>query len=187
MMTIRKILPSPAFREYIRHFELRELVVKGRVGVRPLPARPAQLLIFHLADRSGSQLLNHRSGETVTTPPAGVIGPQTFRAMDALWKGKFRDFAVSFQPSGFHRLFGLPMKELTDHVYEASEVMGSEVRVLHEQLHQLTSLNEMARVTEGFLLRRLGVAQPFHAVQVASAAILEHHGQVHLDDLVQNA
>ena len=135
MMTIRKTLPSAAFREYVRHFELRELVVTGRVGVRPLPARPAQLLIFHLADRLGCQLLDHRSGKTLGTPPAGVMGPQTWRAVDALWKGNFRDFVVSFQPGGFHRLFGLPMSELTDRVYEASELVGGEVHVLHEQLH----------------------------------------------------
>jgi hypothetical protein len=63
------------------------------------------------------------------------MGPQTWRAVDALWKGNFRDFVVSFQPGGFHRLFGLPMSELTDRVYEASELVGGEVHVLHEQLH----------------------------------------------------
>lgn len=186
-MTIRKTLPSPAFREYVRHFELRELVVKGRVGIRPLPARSAQLLIFHLADHSGSQLFDHRSGKTLMTPPAGVMGPQTFRAVDALWKGNFRDFVVSFQPSGFHRLFSLSMTELTDRVYEASELMGGEVCLLHERLYQSASLNEMARLTESFLLKRLATVQPFHAVQLASTGILDHHGRVRLDDLVQKA
>jgi hypothetical protein len=122
MMTIRKTLPSPPFREYVRHFELRELVVKGRVGVRPLPARSAQLLVFHLADQSGSQIFDHRSRKTLRTPPAGVIGPQTFRAVDALWKGNFRDFVVSFQPSGFYRLFSLPMLHAASQIQDSSDL-----------------------------------------------------------------
>jgi AraC-like DNA-binding protein len=187
MMTIRRTLPSPAFREYVRHFELRELMVEGRVGVRPIPARSAQLLVFHLADQAGSQIFDHRSGKTLRTPPAGVMGPQTFRAVDALWKGNFRDFVVSFQPSGFYRLFSLPMTELTDRVCEASELMGREVCWLHERLHQSASLNEMARLTESFFLKRLSAVRPFHAVQVASAGNLDRHGQVQLDDLVQKA
>ena len=185
MMTIRKMLPAPAFREYLQHFELRELVVAGRVGVRPLPARPAQLLIFHLADRFGCQLLDHRTHKILPTPLAGIMGAQTFRAVDALWKGNFRDFVVSFQPGGFHRLFGLPMIELTDRMYEASEVMGGEVRMLHEHLYQSAGLDEMARVTETFLLRRLAAVKPFHPVNVAAAGILTRHGRVHLDDLVR--
>src|SRR5258708_20532976 len=98
MMTIQKTLPSPTFREYVRHFELRELVVKGRVGVRPIPARSAQLLVFHLADQSGTQLFDHRSGSTLMTPPPGVMGPQTFPAVAALWKGSCRPFGSSFHP-----------------------------------------------------------------------------------------
>lgn len=184
MMRIRKKIPSGPFREYVRHFELRELEWKGSVGVRPLPARPAQLLIFHLADQLGCQLLDHRSGKTLVTPPAGVMGPQTFRAVDALWRGQFRDFAVSFQPTGFYRLFGLPIIELADRTCEASEVMGAGVRLLHEQLYRCPTLNDMARAAEGFLLERLAAARPYHAVQTAATVILTHHGHVELEDLV---
>lgn len=186
-MRIRKKIPSGPFREYVRHFELRELEWKDSVGVRPLPARPAQLLIFHLADREGSQLLDHRSGKTLVTPPAGIMGPQTFRAVDALWRGRFRDFAVSFQPTGFYRLFGVPMIDLADRIYEASELMGTRVRLLHEQLYQCPTLNDMARTTEGFLLGWLAAARQYHAVQAAATVILTRHGHVELDDLVHEA
>ncbi len=79
------------------------------------------------------------------------------------------------------------MTELTDRIYEASDLLGREVCLLHERLHQSTSLNEMARVTESFLLKRLAAVKPSHPVQVASASILDRHGQIHLDDLVQKA
>jgi hypothetical protein len=94
---------SPILQDYVSHFELRDLVVRETLGVRPLPARPAQLLIFHLGDISGSDLLYHRTGEIIATPLVGILGPQTFRVVDALWKGRFRDFVVAFRPTGFYR------------------------------------------------------------------------------------
>src|SRR4029077_14920609 len=120
-------------------------------------------------------------------PPVGVLGPQTFRAVDALLKGNFRDFVVSFQPAGFHRLFHVPMIELTDQLYEASEVIGGNVRLLHERLSQAASLDEMASITESHLLKYLPAAKPFHPVQVAATEILSRHGRVQLDDLVDSS
>jgi AraC-like DNA-binding protein len=77
------------------------------------------------------------------------------------------------------------MIELTDRNYEASEVMGGEVRILHEQLYQSASLDEMARLTETFLLKRLATVKPFHPVHAAAVGILMRHGRVHLDDMVR--
>src|SRR5215469_12591909 len=116
MMRRQTRRPSLLLRDYISHFELRDLVVLQTRGVRPLPARPTQLLIFHLADISGSDLLDHRTGKIIATPPAGVLGPQTFRAVDALWKGRFRDFVVALRPTGFYRLFGISMGQITNRV-----------------------------------------------------------------------
>jgi AraC-like DNA-binding protein len=186
-MTIRKLTPSPGVREFVRNFELRELVVQDRIGIRPLPARPGQFIIFHLEDCGGCQLFDHRRGKLFGTPPAGVLGPQTCRAFDALWMGKFRDFVICFQPAGFHRLFRIPMMELSDRTHEASEVIGGEVRLLHERLYESASLEEMAHVSESFLLKRMAAAHGFHPVQVAAAGILARHGQVHLDELVREA
>src|SRR4051795_6207020 len=56
-----------ALQDYVSHFELCELVVLDKRGTRALPARPAQLLIFHLEDVSGSDLLHHRTGKIVAT------------------------------------------------------------------------------------------------------------------------
>jgi hypothetical protein len=58
-----------------------------------------------------------------------VVGPQTWRVADLVLKGKFIVFVIVFQPTGFHRLFRLPMPELTDRAYEASEVIGGDVKL----------------------------------------------------------
>jgi hypothetical protein len=45
--------------------------------------------------------------------------------LDLLLEGKSIVFVIAFQPTGFDRLFRLPMTELTDRAYEASEVIGT--------------------------------------------------------------
>jgi AraC-like DNA-binding protein len=150
-----------------------------------LPARPEQFLIFHLADILGCDLQDHRTGEIVATPPAGFQGPQSFRVVDALWKGRFRDFAVAFRPTGFHRLFGIPMNQLTDQVVEASQLLGAGVRQLHESLQDATGLDAMALLTESFFRRWLPRARPFHPVQVAASQVIARHGGVTVDDLAR--
>jgi AraC-like DNA-binding protein len=185
MMKKQTRRPSPVFQDYVTHYELRELVVLETRGIRPLPARHAQLLIFHLADTVGSDLLYHSTGEIVATPPAGIQGPQTFRVTDALWKGRFRDFVVSFSPTGFHRLFGIPMCQLTDQVVEASLLLGAGVRQLHDQLESSIGLDEMARVTEDFLRGWLPRTRIFHPIQVAASQVIARHGGITIDDLAR--
>jgi AraC-like DNA-binding protein len=177
--------PSPFLQDYVRRFELRDIVAPEARGVRPLPARPAQLLIFHLADISGSDLLDHRTGEIIATPPVGIMGPQTFRAVDALWKGRFRDFVVAFRPTGFHRLFGIPMGQITNRVFEASQLLGARVRQLHECLHSAAGIRAMAQLTEDFLRGWLARALPFHPIQMAASEVIARHGEIKIDDLAR--
>jgi len=185
MMKRQTRRPSPFLQDYISHFELRDLVVLETRGIRPLPARPMQFLIFHLADISGSDLLDRRTGEIIPTPPAGFQGPQSFRAADALWKGRFKDFAVAFHPTGFYRLFGIPMSHLTDRVVEASQLLGTGTRQLHERLQGATGLDAMALLTEEFFEGWLSRARPFHPVQFAASQIVARHGGVTIDHLAR--
>jgi AraC-like DNA-binding protein len=183
MLTLRKIPPSLPLLPYVRHYEYREILSEDRVAIRPLPARPEQLLQFHLLGRF--EVFDYRSGKPFLAPPAVVVGPQTWRVADLLLKGKLVVFVIVFQPTGFHRLFGLPMPELTDRAYEASDVIGVDVKLLHDRLRESTSLREMACLTETFLLPRL--AAPFHAVQSAAAGILKCRGQISLNLLARSS
>ena len=184
-MRRQKRRPSAFLQDYVSHFELRDLVVREIRGVRPLPARPAQLLVFHLADTSGSDLLDHRNGEIIATPPAGIMGPQTFRVVDALWKGRFRDFVVAFRPTGFHRLFGIPMGQITNRLIEASQVLGAGVRQLHECLCGAAGLDAMSHLTEDFLRGWLPGALSFHPVQLAAFQVIARHGEMNIDRMAR--
>jgi hypothetical protein len=127
MLTLRKIPPSLPLLPLSSPLRYREIPSEDRVAIRPLPARPEQLLQFHLLGRF--EVFDYRSGKPLLAPEAVVVGPQTWRVADLVLKGKFIVFVIVFQPTGFHRLFRLPMPELTDRAYEASEVIGGDVKL----------------------------------------------------------
>src|SRR5882672_5765787 len=88
----------------------------GRVDkvplVIPLPARPKQLLTFSFADpyrvrRAGSD-------HSESSPRVTVVGPQTHPRHGLSVCGPIDNFTIHFQPSGFNRLFGIPMTQLMD-------------------------------------------------------------------------
>jgi AraC-like DNA-binding protein len=183
MLTLRKIPPSLSLLPYVRHYEYREILSDDGVTVIPLPARPEQLLQFHLLGRF--EVFHYRLGKSLPAPAAVVVGPQTWRVADLLLKGKYLVFVVVFQPTGFHRLFGVPMPELTDRACEASDVIGIDLKLLHDRLRESITLVEMVSLTEKFLLRRM--AAPFHPVQSAATGILRRNGQISLNLLVRNS
>ena len=88
----------------------------GRVDlaplVIPLPARPKQVLTFSFAD--GYRVLRSGSGQTDPTPRVTVVGPQSSARPGLSVFGRIDHFTIHFQPSGFNRLFGVPMTDLAD-------------------------------------------------------------------------
>ena len=138
-----KMTPSSAvLRPYVWAYGM----TTGRVGsvplVIPLPARPKQLLTFSFADpysvrRPGSDHCD-------ASPRVTVVGPQTHARAGLLVCGRIDNFTIHFQPSGFNRLFGIPMTELTDAAYDAYAVIGPEIPRLE---HELGDIPGFARDT----------------------------------------
>ena len=116
----------------------------------PLPARPKQLLTFSFGDRARV----HRSGSGPggTMPRAMVVGPQTYRREDLSVCGRIDSFTIHFQPSGFNRIFGIPMTELTDAAYDARAVIGRDILTLEDQLADTQLFEERIRIVERCLI-----------------------------------
>src|SRR5688500_16136475 len=142
-----KMAPSRAvFQPYVWAYGM----TTGRVGsvplVIPLPARPKQLLTFSFADpycihRPGS---DHRDA----SPRVTVVGPQTrFRAGLSVF-GRIDNFTIHFQPSGFNRLFGIRMTELTDAASDAQAVIGPGIPRLERELGDTPGFAERIQLVE---------------------------------------
>lgn len=174
MINVRLIRPSEELRPLVRHFRLsRARLTQGAVRL-PLPARTDQFLEFYLADPYC--VVGVHDGIVRSVAPAVVVGPHTRRIEDLVLQGTLHVFTIHFQPTGFHHLFGVPMRETADRALVAQDVLGNEISTLHEQLHDAAGDDARVAAAEAFLRRRLGSRPTGDPVQRAAADILARHG-----------
>ena len=150
-----KMAPSSAvLRPYVWAYGMTTGRVDSLPLVIPLPARPKQLLTFFFADRY--QVLRPGSGQSDASPRVTVVGPQSQFLAGLSVCGRIDNFTIHFQPSGFNRLFGVPMTELTDAAYDAYAVIGPEVSTLEHELGNASGFAERIQLIEKRLMRLVG-------------------------------
>jgi AraC-like DNA-binding protein len=170
-----KMAPS---RIMLRPYVWAYGMTTGQVGsvplVIPLPARPKQLLTFSFADTFRIHCPESDHGRA--TPRVTVVGPQTQALAGLLVGGRIDNFTIHFQPSGFNRLFGIPMTELTDAAYDAYAVMGPEVPRLEHQLGDAFGFAERIQIVEERLIRMLACHTTPDPVAVAANSLFKNNG-----------
>jgi AraC-like DNA-binding protein len=73
-----------------------------------------------------------------------------------LVSGRIDNFTIHFQPSGFHRLFGVPMTELADVAYDAHAVIGPEFPRVEQELGDANGFTKRIEIIEKRLIGMLG-------------------------------
>ena len=143
--------PSSALlRPYVWAYGMTTGRVDSVPVLIPLPARPKQLLTFSFADRYC--VLRPGSGQSDASPRATVVGPQTHHRAGLSVFGRIDNFTIHFQPSGFNRLFGILMTELTDAAYDAHAVIGPEISTLEQELGDAPGFVERIQLLERRLI-----------------------------------
>jgi len=176
MITVRELLPSPPLRDYVRSYHYTEMRL-GRTNLfKPLTARPELMMQFSVRRRF--TVVDHRSGVAAKAPDVVLVGRQTRRNLDLVATGHLTTFTVHFQPTGFYRLFQMPLTHVTDLTPDAVDVVGPEIRGLHERVEESRSPQEMAGYVEALLGARIDASRPFHPVQTAAASMLRRRGTV---------
>jgi len=165
-----ELLPSPHLREYVRAFHFTEIHLGAETLFKPLTARPEQMLQFSLRRRF--TVIDHRTGEREIAPDVVVVGRRTRRNLDLQATGELAILTVHFQPTGFYRLFHMPLTEITDLSPDAADVIGPGIRKIHDQVVESKSLGAMVRVVERFLQVQIDASRPSHPVQDAATALL---------------
>jgi AraC-like DNA-binding protein len=150
----------------------------GQVGpaplVIPLPARPKQLLTFSFADTY--RIHRPKSDHGDATPRVTVVGPQTQAQAGLLVCGRIDNFTIHFQPSGFNRLFGIPMTKLTDAAYDAYAVIGPGFPSLEHQLGDTFGFAERIQIIEERLIGMLGCHGTADPVAIAANSLFASNG-----------
>lgn len=185
MHVIRLATPALPLREYVRFYAHREVRAGLQAVSHPVPARAFPLLEFTFGDRfqvvSADQSLSEISPRTV------LVGLQTHCRSRLRFQGAVECFVIMFQPTGLHRLFSIPVNELTDRWHEAHGVLGRHVRELEGLLADTDDFSKRVRITDQFLLRYCILARPRDQIWAATDRIVSLRGNVSVAGLAREA
>ena len=171
----------PALCDYVSNYRLREGNLRAAKELIPLYPRTEQFLEFYLRDR---YLIRDVSTSMVSmAPEIALVGPTNRYQEDLIQTGELRVFTVHFHPTGFHRLFRLPMHLLAGHAFPAEQVLGSSARAFLDRLQDAATDRELVDLADTYLLGKLPEAVRFHPVHRAAFVLKKLKGQVDIGDL----
>jgi AraC-like DNA-binding protein len=165
---------SPVLRPYVWAYGMTTGRVKSDPLVIPLPARPKQLLTFSFAD--SYRIHRPGLGPGDASPRVTVVGPQTCAQPGLSVCGRIDNFTIHFQPSGFNRLFGIPMTELTDAAYDAYAVIGHKIPSLEVELGETSGFAERIQIAEDRLIRMLACDGTRDPVAIVANCLFASNG-----------
>ena len=185
MHAIRITRPGLQLRGLVRFYAHRAVRLKDTVVVHPVTARATPMLEFVFADT----IRVHYNGQRLEemSPRAVLVGVQTHRRLHLCLQGNIECFVIMFQPGGLHRLFSIPMQELTDRNYEARSVLGPCVSELEQRLADCRTFEERVRTADDFLFRRSVSVPSFQAISEAARRILASGGGESITALAEEA
>lgn len=144
--------PAQGLEPFVRFYVQREVRIRDAAVVHPVPARATPMIVFEFRDPT--HVIVHQQRAKLKSPAVVVVGPQTYRRLDMHLRGVLETFVIMFQPDGLHRLFSIPMYELTDRDYEAHSVLGGFISRLGEMLGNTGSFQERVDLVDQSLLRQ---------------------------------
>jgi hypothetical protein len=177
--------PAPGLEQIVRFYVQREIKIRGAAVVHPVPARAAALIEFNLGDPF--DVLDVQQRAQRKSPTAVVVGPQTYRRVDMQLRGTVDSFVIMFQPDGLHRLFAIPMCDLTDRDYEAHSVLGAFISQTRQRLGNSKSFEERVRLVDELLLRRALRSSGPDGISAPANLIIRSGGRVGIPALVDGS
>ena len=177
--TIRSMPPCQPLAPFIQSFRQREGRVTTQV-IRPLPARPEQILEFYLGDRY--QVRRDHTTPFEAAPQSVVVGPQCEQCTELGLRGRLDVFTIHFQPAGCHGLFGLPMPEFLNKGVPAHDALGEIVPLLEERLAAVAEFSARVEAVEA-VLKPYAVRGKCDGVARAAQILLARTGEVRIGDL----
>lgn len=152
MIVLRALRPSPGVAAVVRGYRERVGTSEGPGVVVPLPGRPAQFLEIYL----DTPYRVSTDGGAFTTAPEAVLVGASSRHSARLWvQGPVATFHIGFQPTGFHRLFGLGMDQVVDIGAPADSLGLKPLDDLVARVRRARDFEARVRVADDWIAHRL--------------------------------
>jgi AraC-like DNA-binding protein len=143
--------------------------LKWRAILCPRPIRRC-LSIFYT--RFKSKKSGENNFNTVTS--CTLIGAQ-ITPFKLLAEESHKAVSIIFQPGGLNRFLNIPMTEIFDNGYSASEVIGKEIEELLDKSHNAISSGELDSIVQSYFLRKLSKVKEPLPIDYALHHLLTNH------------
>jgi AraC-like DNA-binding protein len=180
---------------YTPHILLQEFVncimivhveadLKNGPIICPYPPTPQNSIFFYINDPIKMQ----QAADTrfLLQPRSVIVGPQLTRVSIDINKSH-KAVRVGFHPGGLYRLLGIPMAEMIDESYDATDVFGSRFQQLNIELQEARSFDEIHLVIEKFLLEKLKGIKKALPFDLAMMELLRVNGNVNIEQVASMA
>ncbi|CAN5553317.1 AraC family transcriptional regulator [soil metagenome] len=179
-MKVKIYIPHPALQEYVLNLSTVDALLPEGINdvVTPYPATPFQSLFFYCDNpvymsRTGT-------GNFDQQPNIVLTGPQ-FSRVNVKVVNQLRAIRVDFLPGGMYRMLGIPMNELFDAGFDALDFFGAKMKVINEQLHQISNLENGINIVETFLLSQVKNLKEILPLDYAIRLLLNSNGNMAIE------
>lgn len=185
MQVMRLAGAPPGLSHYVRFYAHLEGLMGNASLVHPVPARATPLIEFQFGDANEVHWCDRPLIER--SRRVQIVGLQTHRRVRLRFTGTVETFMIFFQPTGLHRMFSLPMHELTNTHNEARSVLGSWIDELAERLGNGRSFEERVRFANAFFIHRCSTLPSPDGITATAMSILRRRGLIQVTALAQQA
>ncbi len=168
MLSYCHAAPPPVLAGVVARFSQRRCADAHRhVPVFGLPARIDRFIEFYLGEPVH---VGEDGGEPRAAPDIVLVAPHTRPGKQLQMVGDVDTFTVHFEPTGLHRLFGLPLRGLVDQAAPAVDLLGPPVRRLRDDLAREPTFDARVDIACRWLAERLPSVRPADALDAAACA-----------------
>ena len=141
----------PALAACVQGYRFRSQPIPSDRQRLVFPARNTQFLEFYLADVP--EVINTGESQAARVPTVVAVGPQSMGRVELFLSGRLRTFTIQFRPTGFFRLFGVPLDPLAGKGECARSVLGGQIAEFQNALEASATFDDMVKNADRILLR----------------------------------
>jgi AraC-like DNA-binding protein len=178
--------PNPAFREYVRQYQIVgfSFPASDVMPIKPYWPRPENCLAFY---PRGGDWIGQPTGVAERWMTRSALVGQHVYLTHRHPLHDFVLFQVVFQPGALFRLTGVPSGELTNAFLDAEAVFSTEISRVNERLSGTDDHLEMIAIVEDFLHGLIRRSTPRRPIDRVGEFLLAHPTKFSLDWLADQA
>jgi AraC-like DNA-binding protein len=185
-MRVKFYMPHILLQEFINCIMIMHVEVDKHSApiICPYPPTPQNSLFFYINDQVAVQ----KDGDThfVLQPRSAIVGPQLTRVNLDINRNQ-KSVRVGFHPGGLYRMLGVPMREMVDESYDATDIFGNELQEVNNKLQEAAGFDEINAVIERFLLQKVKTLKKALPFDMAMLELLRFNGNVSIEQIASMA